>query len=345
MGRGKRMYLATEDGVQVLAERDGDWAPLGRGLEHRSVTSIAASDELGVVYAGVAYQGVFRSNDGGGSWEQVLEADVRSLAIDPLQPAVVYAGTEPVHVYRSADAGQTWADLEGLQRLPESVTEKWWFPIYPHDSHVLSIFVSGLNKGQVYIGLEHGGILRSDDEGATWEDVSAGIDYLDIHQVAGDPKRDNLVYAATARGFYRSEDYGRGWMLSGEGLTRDYMHDFVVHPGARSTLFMTTANGVPPNWMRDSQAESALFRSEDDGLSWQRLEGGLPRDMKRMIWNVASDPLDGRCLYAAAGDYTPNLPRDRRGGGEVWASADEGHTWRRALELDSPVEKVVIACH
>ncbi|HLY64209.1 MAG TPA: hypothetical protein VKU60_01645 [Chloroflexota bacterium] len=336
----KRMYLGTDLGVEVLEEHDGRWLPERRTLEGRRAVSLVASNELGIVYAGVSYHGVFRSKDSGQSWEQVLEADVRSLAFDPSDPAVAYAGTEPVHLYRTADGGDSWTELEGLQRVPEPVQEKWWFPIYPHDSHVLSVYVSSHDSRQVYVGLEHGGILRTDDGGDTWEDVSAGIEYLDIHMVGGDPARQNLVYAATARGFYRSKDYGRGWILSDRGLARDYMHDFVVHPGPRSTLFMTTANGTPPNWTRDSRAQSALFRSDDEGASWHMLGGGLPPAMKRMIWNVAGDPLDQDRLYACAGDYPDSMPRGAVLGGEVWISPDRGGTWQQLHEVETPIHKV-----
>jgi hypothetical protein len=337
----RRLLAGTEDGLHILLERDGGWLLDSHTLAGKSITALAAGD--GAVNAGLAHDGVYRSTDCGRSWQQVLEADVRSLAADPADPNTVYAGTEPVHLYRSRDAGQTWTELDGLLRVPEEVRERWWFPVYPHESHILSICVSPRNRRQQYVGLEHGGILRSDDDGATWTDVSDGIEYLDIHMVAADPHRDGLVYAATARGFYRSEAFGRDWVLHDQGFTRDYMHDFVVLSGRRSRLFMTTANGVPPNWLRDSRAEGAIFRSDDEGLSWQQVGGGLPPSMELMVWNIVGDPLDGARLYAGAGDYLPNLAKGVRGRGEVWISADLGDTWARVDGFTAPVNKVCVA--
>ncbi|HLG72290.1 MAG TPA: hypothetical protein VK009_17875 [Chloroflexota bacterium] len=339
----RRTYVATEIGLEVLAEDGGEWRTERSTLQGKTVDAIVAADELGLVYAGVGHDGVYRTADAGQTWERTLEADVRSMVVDPDDPSTVYAGTEPVHLWRSRDAGRTWAELEGLQRVPEAVRERWWFPVYPHEPHVLSICVSPHDSRQIYVGLEHGGILRSDDDGATWKDVSAGIEYLDIHMVAADPKRQNLVYAATARGFYRSEDYGRDWLQYDAGFARDYMHDFIVLPGERSRLFMTTANGVPPNWLRDSRAESAIYRSDDEGLTWHQLGGGLPARMPLMVWNLVGDPLDEARLYAGAGEYVPNLPKGDPGRGELWASTDHGDTWTRLATLGGSVNKVCAA--
>jgi photosystem II stability/assembly factor-like uncharacterized protein len=271
-----------------------------------------------------------------------MEADVRSLAVDPSDPRTILAGTEPVHLYRSNDGGDSWVDLDGLQRVPEAIRERWWFPVYPHEPHVLTICVSPHDSRQIYVGLEHGGILRSDDAGQTWQDVSAGIEYLDIHMVVADSGQPGLVYAATARGFYRSVDFGRAWEQFEAGFDRDYMHDFIVLPGSGSRLFMTTANGVPPTWLRDSRAESAIYRSDDDGLTWRQLHGGLPDRMELMVWNVVADPVDDARLYAGTGEYVPSLAQRESGRGELWASLDRGDSWHRVAETES-VNKVCVA--
>jgi photosystem II stability/assembly factor-like uncharacterized protein len=267
------------------------------------------------------------------------------MAADPSRPETVYVGTEPVHLYRSEDAGASWVELESLQRLPEAVRDKWWFPQYPHEGHVKSIYVDPRGPGRVYLALEHGGLLRTDDRGETWEEISDGIEYLDIHLVDGDPARENVVFAATARGFYRSEDYGRDWILAQDGLSRDNLQGFAVCSGTQGSLFLTATRGTPPTWIRPSGAESAVFRSTDSGVSWRRLGGGLPTDMARAMGNVLGDPLDPGRLYLSASGWEPRLSQEQNvvAGGEVWTSADRGERWARVYEAPTPVRLLAVA--
>lgn len=342
MAANKRMYLGTEAGVVVMREAGGCWTRERDALEGKFLNMLVAAHEGGIVYGCVPNEGVYASRDGGRSWKLAFAEKAHTLALDPSNPRVVYAGTEPVRLFRSDDMGERWTEIDGLQRLPEEVREKWWFPIYPHDSHVRSIFVDARDPRVICIGLEHGGIFRTVDGGEHWEDLSAGIEYLDIHMVMGDPIKKELYYAASARGFYRSEQYGRNWVLSTQGVTRDYFHDFVALPGATSTLLVTTANGTPPAWLRPGKAESAIYRSNDCGLSWQQLGGGLPKSMERMIWRIVPDPENNDSVYASVGDYSPNLSKSEAGYGEAWASFDRGDSWKQLYKGPSPVRALCV---
>jgi photosystem II stability/assembly factor-like uncharacterized protein len=325
----------------VLAEDAAGWRVERTTLEGKGIGPLVASPEAGMLFAAVRQDGVYASSDGGRSWDRSFAGDVRSLGTDP-SARTIYAGTEPIGLFRTEDAGDHWVEIEGLQRMPEEIKEQWWFPVYPHEPHVLSIHVDENDPRVIYLGLEHGGIVRTDDGGEHWVDVSDGIEYLDIHMVASDPSRQNLVYAATARAFYRSEDYGRDWVLSEEGLTRDYMHDFLARPGPQTSLFMTTGNGTPPAWLRDSGAESAIYRSDDGGQNWRQLHGGLPVSAHRMVWALVGDPADERRLYAGMGDYTPAMVSNELGGGDVWTTMDLGDTWVKVYEAPAPVRTLCV---
>jgi photosystem II stability/assembly factor-like uncharacterized protein len=342
MAARKLMYVGTEAGVIIMTERGGCWTRERDALKGKFVNMLVAANHAGVVYGCVPNEGVVVSKDAGSSWTLAFAAKVHTLAVDPNNPRAVYAGTDPVGLFRSDDMGDSWTEIEGLQRVPEQVRERWWFPIYPHESHVRSIFVDPRDSRVICIGLEHGGIYRSVDSGENWEDLSAGIEYLDIHMVMADPIQQGLYYAASARGFYRSDQYGRDWIFSTQGVTRDYFHDFVALPGRTSTLLVATANGTPPAWLRPDKAQSAIYRSNDSGLTWQQLSGGLPASMERMIWRIVRDPQDDGGVYAGAGDYTLNLSKSEIGYGEVWASTDRGDHWNQIHEGSSPVRSLCV---
>jgi photosystem II stability/assembly factor-like uncharacterized protein len=342
MAEKTRMYVGTDSGLTVLTNEGAGWHPYQHVLSGkfvRAMTSVAGAKS---VYACIMKEGLFASRDGGSGWELVFSGNVHSVALDPNDPQVVYAGTEPVGLFRSKDGGRSWSELSALKNQPEAVTDKWWFPRPPHEGHVLSIFVDWHDPRVLCIGLEHGGILRSIDGGENWEDLSGGIEYLDIHTVKGDPNDANLYYTATARGFYRSEQCGRNWIFSQAGIDRTYFHDLVVIPGKPATLVLTTANGTPPAWMRKEKAQSAIFRSLDQGRSWQRLTGGLPQSMERMVWNLSVDPNYPDHLYAGTGEAQDQRDESVATHGAVWFSTNRGDTWQQIYEGPNTVRSVCV---
>jgi photosystem II stability/assembly factor-like uncharacterized protein len=338
----KRMYIGTDSGLSVMSQSSAGWQHCRHALDGKFIRAMANVRDANTVYACVTREGLYASRDAGESWDLALPGNVHSVAVDPNNPRVVYAGTEPVSLFRSADSGKSWAELTALKQQPEQVSDKWWFPQYPHEGHVLSIFVDWHDPRVLCVGLEHGGILRSVDGGDHWEDLSAGIEYLDIHTVKGDPNRSNLYYTATARGFYRSEQHGRDWIFSQQGIERSYFHDLVVIPGQPSTLLLATANGTPPAWMRKERAQAAIYRSTDDGLSWQQITGGLPASMERMVWNLTIDPNNRDHLYAATGEAQRQPTESGTTHGGVWASTDRGDTWKQVYEGPNTVRSVCV---
>lgn len=338
----QRLYIGTDSGLTVLSGDGESWSPLQELLPGRFVRAMTAVAGVNAAYACVVKDGLYASYDGGASWQLALPGNIHSVAVDPGAANMVYAGSEPVGLFRSDDAGRHWRELTALRDQPESVTDKWWFPQYPHESHVLSIFVHGHDSRVLCVGLEHGGILRSTDGGASWEDLSAGIEYLDIHTVKGDPLRSNLYYTATARGFYRSECHGRDWLFAERGIDRSYFHDLVVIPGDPPAIFLTTANGTPPAWLRKEKAQAAIFRSLDGGVSWQQLRGGLPASMERMIWNLSVDAENPDHLYAGTGEAQGQRSEDSTTRGAVWLSTDRGDTWKQIYEGPNTIRSVCV---
>jgi photosystem II stability/assembly factor-like uncharacterized protein len=338
----KRMYIGTDRGLRIMTGVDGHWQHYQDVLDGRFVRAMTTVRGENTAYACVIGEGLYATWDGGNTWKLALPKNVHAVAVDPTQSKVVYAGIEPVGLFRSTDGGATWNGLSGLQRVPEHVRDKWWFPRPPHEGHVLSIFIDWHNPRVLCVGLEHGGILRSVDGGENWEDLSDGIEYLDIHTVKGDPVHSNLYYTATARGFYRSDQYGHNWIFSQSGVNRSYFHDLVVIPADPPVLLLTTANGTPPAWMRKEKAQSAIFRSLDRGQSWHQLRGGLPESMERMVWNLSIDPENPDYLYICTGEAQDQRTDAAAARGSVLVSADRGNTWTQIYEGPDTIRSVSV---
>lgn len=366
MGDDARVYAGTYDGLQVLTVRGGQCELVSDAFRGAIVQAVGGCREKTErAFVGLR-EGLQRTDDGGLHWRKVLDGDFRSITIDPTDDRVVYAGTDPVHLYRSEDGGDSWEELVSLQRLPEVTHERlgevapvemdrshqqsfrhrrqdWWFPVPPHQGHVLQTFIHPDDPNLLLLSIEHGGIARSKDRGQTWEDVSEGIDYLDIHYITSMPHRFDRYLVTSARGLYSTDDPARGWTRAQNGCDRDYFHDLVLLPGKGDdpVVVIATAEGSPGFWPATKNrgawdhsqrgSRSALFRSADCGESWERIGAGhgLPDEMDPMIWSLCVQPHNPNGLFAGLGESNgvPS-PGRQAGAGAVLASSDGGESWQ-----------------
>ena len=167
----------------------------------------------------------------------------------------------------------------------------------------------------VYVNVHVGGVLRSRDEGATWE-PTIDID-ADIHRVVTGRGR---VYAAGAGGLWVSEDQGGSWHLSAEGLHATYCRSVAV---CGDTLLVSASDG--PHGGR-----AALYRSGLEGNAFERCRDGLPEWFEGNLDSLCVDALPNGSLAAFATED-----------GDVYASADQGASWARLAEDLAPVHCVL----
>lgn len=331
MSSQSRMYVGGQSGAVVLAERAGRWEQRRTILKGRNVQALRVPNESGLMYAKLE-DGVYASGDGGHSWDRVFEKGeytLYTLDVDPSSPETVYVGLEPVALYRSRDAGDSWEEIASLRCQPEAVREKWWFPVYPHQAHVKYLHVDPRDSQRIFVALEHGGILRTDDGGKTWEDLCDGFENLDLHYVLTHPTRRDVVYAGSARGIYRSDDFGRDWVRTEDGSSYEDTGGLAIGVGARTTFYMAASRGTPPSWARPTGADSCVFRSEDDGQTWKPLSG-LPGHAKSEYNGLTVDPLDPDRVYVHSGT-------------KVWCSADRGDTWTVVYEAENAARLLCVA--
>ncbi len=167
----------------------------------------------------------------------------------------------------------------------------------------------------VFVNVHVGGILRSRDQGASWE-PTIDID-ADIHRVVTGSGR---VYAAGASGLWMSEDQGESWRLSTEGLHATYCRSAAV---CGDSLLVSASTG--PHGGR-----AALYRSGLEGSSFERCRGGLPEWFEGNLDSLCVDALPSGSLAAFATEA-----------GDVYASTDQGSSWIRVAERVGPVHCVL----
>jgi photosystem II stability/assembly factor-like uncharacterized protein len=348
MSEGVRLYAGTQAGLIVWRAGANGWQEVGHHFKDGIIDSIFGCTTIPErVFVGVTHDGLYRTIDGGESWSKVLDGDIRSVTVDPTDDKVIYSGVEPVALYRSEDGGDHWQEVTTLQDVPETARKNWWFPQPPHNGHIRNIFIHPDNASIIYLCIEHGGIVRSFDRGKSWEDVSKGIDYLDIHVIANLPRQMNRYYVATARGFFTSDKPEQGWVRAEDGLTRNYFHDFLFLPPVKSSekpiMILATADQSPGFWRRENRgARAALFKSVDGAESWTRITDGLADDLDSMIWALVHHPTDHRALFAGFGNVARGHASGSGGAGDLMVSRDMGESWQR-LDIDLPADRVLWA--
>jgi photosystem II stability/assembly factor-like uncharacterized protein len=304
-----RLYAATGTSFARLDEKNGAWE-VSRGLAHSSAQCLAVDPaDPETVYVGLASGGVRKTTDGGRVWaERGLDGEqIFSVAVSAADGAV-YAGTEPSALYRSDDAGETWGELETLLELPSQPT--WSFPPRPWTSHVRWIAPSPHDADTLLVGIELGGLMRSTDGGATWQDHRPGA-ARDVHSLAWHPRVHGRAYEAGGDGAAWSDDGGDTWHPADEGRDRSYTWSVAVDPEDPGLWYVSASTG-PYRAHGQGDPQAHVYRRRDGG--WETLSGGLPDPLPSMPYALVAP--DDRVFAGLAS-------------GELWESRDRGDTWKR----------------
>jgi len=153
--------------------------------------------------------GIYRTENGGESWQQVLKPEghllvqtFSSVDICPSNPDIIYAGSD-VAIYRSSDGGDSWKLMAG-----ESGT---WGPPGVRAGWPIDMQCDPRDPDRVFADNYSGGAFLSEDKGKTWENASSGYSGAQIIGIAVDPFDPARVFAAGRSGAWYSTDGGTTW--------------------------------------------------------------------------------------------------------------------------------------
>jgi photosystem II stability/assembly factor-like uncharacterized protein len=314
-------------GLFVLNPAEGSdpaWEQLGP--ESGGILAIAISPHSDdVVYAGTS-SGVFKSSDGGHSWNfsGLAGEGVLALAVDPTTATRIYAGTDTLRpgtggVFVSTDGGDSWSEARsGLEdpSYPETSPNFRYLP-------VTSLLIDQQDSNTVWAGTgENDGLFKSSDGGATWS--WARFDD-DIETLAADPNGAGVFFASLhGLGPYRSRDAGISWWPVGTDMVRHNNSGRPYYP----TVYHFAISPADPQIVYASTSDE-LFKSSNGGDDWQSL-GGFPSTLMSTasLRGVVADPYDSDAAYVAT--WFDGVFRTRDGGAS-WEQIGEG------LECESSV--------
>ena len=248
------------------------------------------------------------------------------------QPRVWYAGSSPQGLFRTEDGGRTWEGVAGFNEHPMRNTwcggDKDGTPDGPK---MHSINIDPRNPKHMYIGMSSGGVFETTDGGSDWKPLNKGCaaDFLpvpdpefghDPHSVFLHPLMPDRLYQQNHCGIYRMERPEGAWIRIGNNMPKkvgDIGFPIVLHPRDPDTVWVFPMDGTGV-WPRTSpEGKPAGYVTRNAGKTWKRLDTGLPKPawftVKRQA--MASDRHDPVGLYLGTTS------------GELWASRNEGAKW------------------
>ena len=274
-GRPGAVFAGTSEGLFLSLDGGATWARQPPGSLPGRVSLLAASGQtiLALGYGPGRRGGVFRSRDGGRSWDfssrGIVSTDVTVVEVGA--PGTVWCVAD-YNLFRSTDDGRTWRRIQ-----PDPVS-----------THVpVEVAVDPTDRSKVFVLASDGAFWRSHDAGATWK--PGGNTGQKVFDLVVDPQTPSTLYVAGTKGIARSADRGNTWtLLSAQPAVYYELH---IAPSSPSTLYAAASLGDRP-WL--------LQRSTDAGATWTRMNFESEGVVET---SLAVDRLVATTLYAADNGY------------------------------------------
>jgi photosystem II stability/assembly factor-like uncharacterized protein len=256
------------------------------------------------------------------------------------EPGVWYAGTSPQGLFRSQDGGVSWEPFSTINDDPQfrewMGTAQDGTPDGPK---LHSIIVDPRDGAHLYIAMSGGGVHESMDDGRSWKTLIGGLDVVegfgfdptkptfhDPHCVRLCPGNPDRLYQQNHCGIYRLDRPSDTWVRIGRSMPKrvgDIGFPMVVHPRDADRAWVFPMDGTSV-WPRTSpDGKPAVYGTRNAGKTWQRLDAGMPAS--QAWWTVkrqamCADVADPVGLYFGTTS------------GELWMSRDEGSRWARIAQ-------------
>lgn len=295
-------------GQPVSAQAPGSWAQVGFAGESVYWVATHPTDPQ-TLYASII-SGVYRSTDGGESWENILNGSLYakrgSFAINSENPQIMYVSTSGVgnnpqgSVLRSVDGGSTWSVILSGRSFVDVAVD----PLNPTTVYAVQFATGG------WWWTSH--VHRSLDGGDTWGTIDNDLVYNSVYPtiIVPDPVDSQTLYAISGlnKGLWKTTDGGGSWRAINDGLSQPYAA-IAVNPIDNQILYSPTRSGG-----------LGIHKSVNGGISWV----GMPLGPENFgSTTLILDPGNPDIVYVGTYKF---LSTGATSDG-VYRSTDGGNTW------------------
>ncbi|HEY2321811.1 MAG TPA: glycosyl hydrolase [Thermoanaerobaculia bacterium] len=274
VSHGDGMWKSTDAGKTWKHIGLEDSRHISRIRVHPNNPDLVYVAVMGHAFGPSEQRGVYRSKDGGKTWDRVLyvnrDAGAVDLTFDPSNPRILYASTwrfrrtpysfesggEGCALWKSTDGGDNWQELSRNKGMPKGTLG------------IIGVSVSPTNPQNVYAIVEakDGGVYRSRDAGETWAKVSSESDLRQrawyYTRIYADPKDEDTAYVVNV-GFHKTKDGGKTW--SRIRTPHGDNHDLWIAPNDPNRMIEANDGGVNvttdggDSWTTENNQPTAQF--------------------------------------------------------------------------------------
>ncbi|MCS7018065.1 MAG: glycosyl hydrolase [Cytophagales bacterium] len=263
VSHGYGVWKSTDAGKTWQFIGLADSRHIGRIRVHPKNPDLVYVAVMGHLFGPSQERGVYRSKDGGKTWERILfannQAGAVDLILDPNNPRIMYASTwrvirtpyslesggEGSALWKSTDGGDTWKNISGNKGLPKGTLG------------IIGVTVSPKNSNRVWaiIEAQEGGVFRSDDGGETWiktnDDRALRQRAWYYTRIYADTQNEDMVYVLNVS-YHRSKDGGRTFQAF--NAPHGDHHDLWISPSNNQSMIIADDGGAQV--------------TQDGGINW-----------------------------------------------------------------------------
>ncbi|MDC2865100.1 WD40/YVTN/BNR-like repeat-containing protein [Bacillus sp. BP-3] len=297
----EKLILAFDRELVIAEKKDSTRNVHSEFVGANPITLASDPNNPERMYCGTFDRGLWRSIDGGSSWEAIGTlysfgevfpsnssnmSSVTAISVSPSKGedgnGIVYVGTEPSAMFISRDGGDSFELLTDYQQMPSY--SSWFFPQRTYTHHVKHIEIDAVNPQTIYTTIEVGGLIKSVDGGITWTEEKEGNYPQDIHVLKSHRNAPNRLYGVLGDSFLKepgqeyaeSYDGGKTWNYISSGLNHHYAYQMAVNPtDSDNIIIATSSNPHAAHEYNNGNCESFIYKKEKNQL-WTKINSGLP---------------------------------------------------------------------